>query len=157
MIPNAGYDNSLAEADRAADRAITAMTVAAAGCAVIPIHVNWVAFCTTLGGGVVYIGHCYGVRASREEGWKLIVRFFIAAGFGFMALTFGAKFITAVMKSTGFPYPVGVLLDAVFSAAIAYAVGQSAKAYFRGERRKLELGRIFREAFEQQKLVPVPA
>ena len=60
-------------------------------------------------------------------------------------------------ESTGFGYAVGAALDAATSAAFAWAIGSTAKAYFRNEylgKSKLtkeELGEIFRKAFRDQK------
>lgn len=55
------------------------------------------------------------------------------------------------------PYGVGVAIDAATSAAFAWAIGATAKEYFQREylgKSKLskdELGKIFREAFKEQK------
>lgn len=151
----APFDRSLDEADKAADRVITLMTVSATGCSILPEPGSSIALSTMLGAGVVWIGKCYGVNLTGEDGWKLIIRFFMAAGFGYMARAVGLKLISAILKITGVPYIIGVVLDAAVSAAIAYAIGCSAKAYFRGECRKAELGRVLRQAFEEQKLHPV--
>ena len=61
------------------------------------------------------------------------------------------------MESTGLGYGVGVAIDATTSAAFAWAIGATAKEYFQREylgKSKLskdELGKIFREAFKEQK------
>ena len=74
------------EQDKNADIAIKAMIAATVGAAMIPAHVNWAFMATILGGGVVSIGLCYGVQLTKEEGWKLVQQFFVAAGTLFVAL-----------------------------------------------------------------------
>jgi hypothetical protein len=135
------------EQDKNADTAIKAMITAAVGGAVIPAHVNWAFMAAVLGGGVVSIGLCYGVQLTKEEGWKLVQQFFVAAGTWFVALNFGSKFITMILQTTGVGYGIGYALDAAVSAAASYAIGQAAKEYFKGQRDMGKIGKIFRESF----------
>lgn len=137
-------------ADEKADIAINAMVSAAVVFAAAPGPVNWAAFSTALGGGVVAIGLCYGVTITRSEGWKLVKQFVLGAGFTFVALNVGSKLFAVLLSLTGFGYVVGVALDAAISSAIAYAVGESARAYFKGEHNKKELGRIFVSNFKNR-------
>ena len=81
----------------------------------------------------------------------------LSAGMWFLSMNVGSKILSMLMESTGFGYAVGAALDAATSAAFAWAIGSTAKAYFRNEylgKSKLtkeELGEIFRKAFRDQK------
>lgn len=138
------------DADRKADAVITTMIATAAGTAAAPV-VAWPVFVTAMGVGVVGIGACYGVTLDRNEAWKLIKQFFAAAGFTYMATLVGSKLLTVFLAATGIGYGGAVAIDVVTSTAIAYAVGQAAKAYFQGERRNAELGAIFRAAVQRRR------
>jgi uncharacterized protein (DUF697 family) len=140
----------MSEADDKADRVIAGMIAGAVGAAAAPV-VAWPIFVTGMGVGVVGIGACYGVSLSKDEAWKLIKQFFTAAGFSYMATLVGGKLLTIFLAATGVGYGGAVALDVVTSSAIAYAVGQSAKAYFKGERRNAELGEIFRAAVRRRR------
>lgn len=110
-----------------------------------------------MGAGAVAIGKCYDVQLTKDEGWKLVKQFVLSAGMWFLSMNVGSKILSALMQSTGVGYAVGMALDAASSAAFAWAIGSTAKAYFRNEYlgnsrlTKEELGRIFREAFKEQK------
>jgi uncharacterized protein (DUF697 family) len=135
---------NLDEADDRADDVINTMIATAIGMAVVPV-VMTPAFIAGMGVGVVAIGRCYGVQLTRDEAHKLVKEFFAAAGFSTMAVLATGKLLAAVMAATGIGYAGGVVLDAGASAAIAYAVGGTAKSYFKGERNKKVLGRQMRE------------
>ena len=137
--------------DERADQAIKAMVTAVVGTAVIPAYVNWALTASALGAGVVAIGLCYGVQLTKDEAWKLVKQFFMAAGTWFIAMNFGSKFIAMILTSTGIGYGPAVALDATISATAAYAVGASAKEYFKGERDKGKIGKVFRDTFHQSK------
>lgn len=143
--------------DNNADKAIKAMMTAVVGTALIPAHVNWTLTASAMGAGVVAIGCCYGVKMTKDDGWKLVRQFVLSAGFWFLSMNIGSKLLTALMESTGIGYGVGVALDAAASAAFAWAIGSTAKEYFRNDylgKAKLtkeELGKIFRQAFKEQK------
>lgn len=140
-----------------ADVAIKTMMAAVIGTAVIPAHVNWALTASTMGAGAVAIGKCYGVQLTKDEGWKFVKQFVLSAGMWFLSMNVGSKIFSMLMESTGFGYAVGATLDAAVSAAFAWAIGSTAKAYFRNEylgKSKLtkeELGEIFRKAFRDRK------
>ncbi len=123
------------------------MVAAVIGTALIPAHVNWALTASAMGAGVVSIGSTYGVTLDRDEAWKLVKEFFKAAGFWFLGMQISSKILAALIESTGLGYGGGVALDAAVSAGLAYAIGSCAKAYFKGERNKEELGKKFRTAF----------
>lgn len=133
--------------DKEADAAIRYMVAAVIGTALAPAHINWALTASAMGAGVVAIGSSYGVTLDRDEAWKLVREFFKAAGFWFLGMQVGSKILAAIMESTGIGYGGGVALDAAVSAGLAYSIGACAKAYFKGERNKEELGRKFRIAF----------
>ena len=110
-----------------------------------------------MGAGAVAIGKCYGVQLTKDEGWKFVKQFILSAGMWFLSMNVGSKILSMLVESTGFGYAVGAALDAATSAAFAWAIGSTVKAYFRNEylgKSKLtkeELGEIFRKAFRDQK------
>jgi uncharacterized protein (DUF697 family) len=142
-----GYDDR----DRNADIAIGSMVAAVVGTAIVPAHVNWALTAGAMGTGVIAIGLCYGVELTKDEAWKLIQQFFAAAGGWFLAMNVGSKFMAAIIQSTGIGYGVAVALDATISAAAAYALGEAAKAYFKGERDMGKIGKTFRDSFTNYK------
>ena len=143
--------------DNDADVAIKTMMGTVVATAAVPAHVNWALTASAMGAGAVAIGKCYDVQLPKDEGWKLVKQFVLSAGMWFLSMNVGSKILSALMQSTGVGYAVGMALDAASSAAFAWAIGSTAKAYFRNEYlgksrlTKEELGRIFREAFKEQK------
>lgn len=143
--------------DNDADVAIKSMMTAVVAAAAVPAHVNWALTASAMGTGAVAIGKCYDVQLTKDEGWKLVRQFVLSAGMWFLSMNVGSKMLSALMQSTGIGYAVGMALDAASSAAFAWAIGSTAKAYFRNEylgKSKLtkeELGEIFRKAFKEQK------
>lgn len=148
---------SLYVCDNDADVAIKTMMGTVVATAAVPAHVNWALTASAMGVGAVAIGKCYDVQLTKDEGWKLVKQFVLSAGMWFLSMNVGSKILSALMQSTGVGYAVGMALDAASSAAFAWAIGSTAKAYFRNEYlgksrlTKEELGRIFREAFKEQK------
>lgn len=148
---------SLYVCDNDADVAIKTMMGTVVATAAVPAHVNWALTASAMGAGAVAIGKCYDVQLTKDEGWKLVKQFVLSAGVWFLSMNVGSKILSALMQSTGVGYAVGMALDAASSAAFAWAIGSTAKAYFRNEYlgksrlTKEELGRIFREAFKEQK------
>jgi uncharacterized protein (DUF697 family) len=147
----------ISELDHKADTAIKTMMATIGGFVLIPAHVNWALISGAMGTGVVAIGMIYGVKLNKDEAWKLVKQFVLAAGFMFAALNIGSKFFSVIAESTGIGYAGGVALDAAINIPFAYAVGHTAKEYFRKEYmsgKKLsqkELGEIFRNAFKERK------
>ena len=141
---------NIREADGHADTIISAMIVTVIGAAVIPAHVNWAITASAMGVGVVGIGLCYGVQLTQDEAWMLTKQFIKAAGFWFTAMAVGTKLMSALLETTGIGYAPAVVLDAAFSVAIANAVGETAKTYFKGTRDQKELGKTFRQSFNRK-------
>lgn len=132
------------EQDAKADAVIASMVAAGVGGAVIPVVLT-LPYIAALCAGVVAIGRCYGTELTKDEAWKLVRQLILAAGFTTMAVLTSSKLIAAILASTGVGYLGGVAMDAVSSAAIAYAVGGAAKSYFKGERNNQILGRQVRD------------
>ena len=142
--------------DKDADDAIKIMMTAVVGTAVVPAAVNWGITATAMGAGCVGIGKAYGVSLSKDNGEKLVIQFLKGAGLWFLAMQVGSKVLTAILQFTGLGYGAGVALDAATSAAFAWAIGKTAKSYFRaqyqgGKLSKEELGEVFRKAFKEKK------
>ena len=152
-MTTATMNNVQSQQDTNADKAITTMIAAMTGAAVIPAHVNWALAATAMGSGVVAIGLAYGVKLTKDEGWKLVKQFILGAGLTFVGLAVGSKIIAMLLSSTGIGHLGAVALDATVSAAIGYAVGETAKEYFRrnGNVSKAELRRIFRNTYNSKK------
>jgi uncharacterized protein (DUF697 family) len=136
--------------DEDADLVILTMIEGCAAAAVAPVAVDWAIAAGALGAGVVGIGCCYGVKITKEEAWKLIKQFIKGAGLAWSGFAFGSKIFTVIMKFTGFGYLGGMALDAVMSSAIAYAVGGCAKSYFKGDHDTKNLGKQFRDMFNEK-------
>lgn len=147
----------ISQRDSNADVAIKTMMATIAGFVLVPAHVNWALIAGAMGAGVMAIGLIYDVKLNKDEAWKLIKQFIYAAGFMFAALNIGSKFFAAIAESTGIGYAGGVALDAAINIPLAYAVGCTAKAYFRKDYMtgtklsKQELGELFRNAFKKKK------
>ncbi len=140
-----------ADQDKRADAAIAAMVTAAMGGAVVPVVVSWPVAMAAMGSGVVAIGLCYGVKLTKDEAWRLVIMFIKAAGLTFCGLTVASQLLSAVLVSTGLGYGAAIALDAATCGSIAYAVGGTAKAYFKGERDKAKLGRMMRRLEKTKK------
>ncbi len=143
--------------DEKADKAIKSMVVAVVGTAAVPAHVNWALTATAMGAGVIAIGVCYDVKLTKDEAWKLVKQFFLAAGSWFIAMNIGSKIFAMILSSTGIGHFGAMALDGAISGAAAYAIGACAKEYFRRDYlgksapTKKELGDLFREAFKKKK------
>lgn len=147
---------SIEQCDDEADKKITYMIAGMVGCAVVPAAINWTILMTAMGAGVISIGNCYGFSITKEGGADLVKQFFLSAGTTWLMLNVGSKIFTAIIQMTGLGYVGGAAVDAIISAAQAYAVGGCAKAYFRKKYQgksisKEELGKIFKEKFQEYK------
>lgn len=148
---------SVEQCDQRADKAIKAMVASMVGMAAIPALVNWALVATAMASGVVAIGLCYDVKLTKDEAWKLVKQFFIAAGLTFMMVQGGTKIVAMILSSTGIGHFGAMAIDCTVSGAQGYAIGMGAREYFRrdslGQAKptKEELGRIIREAFKSKK------
>lgn len=147
---------SITECDKEADNRIALMITGMIGGAVVPAAINWTVAMAAMGAGVVSIGKCYGFSLTEEGGSDLVKQFFLSAGTTWLMLNVGAKIFSAIAQFTGIGYVAGAALDAVISAAQAYAIGGCAKAYFRKKYQgqnisKDQLGEIFRDKFKEYK------
>lgn len=147
--PPEGTDQK--DADAKADAVIATMVSTVIGAAVIPAYINWSITATIMGAGVVAIGRCYGIELTKDEGWHLVKDFILGAGLWFAGLVLGSRIISMLLTSTGVGYAGAVAMDAAVSAALACAIGESAKMYFKGERDKGKLGKTFRSKFRSAK------
>jgi uncharacterized protein (DUF697 family) len=139
--------NSLS-ADQRADKIIRQSMLQIAATALVPAHFNWMIMNALSIVEILRIARVYGASLDREQAGKLLTQLFAAAGTWFVVAQVGSKFLPAAVETTGFGYVGGVTLDLVVSAAQAYALGVTTKAYFRGEPSE-ELGKIMRSAFKQ--------
>jgi uncharacterized protein (DUF697 family) len=126
--------------DQKADAIITSMSAGTAALAAMPPVVDMAVFAAAIGGSVVGIAACYDVTISKGDARKLIMDFIKYGGIAFT----GGKILSGVLKYTGVAYAAGGLIDAALYTTIAYAIGVTAKAYYRDEiRDPEELKRIF--------------
>ena len=121
----------LSAADKKADRAVNIMMTTVAGTALWPAHVNWALTAGAMATGCVAIGRAYGFHLDKEDGWALCKQFILGAGFWFVSMNIGTKFLAALAESTCIGYLGGAALDIGISCASAWAIGGCAKAYFR--------------------------
>lgn len=147
---------SIEQCDDEADKKIAYMIAGMVGFAVVPAAINWTILMTAMGTGVISIGNCYGFSITKEGGADLVKQFFLSAGTTWLMLNVGSKIFTAIIQMTGLGYVGGAAVDAIISAAQAYAIGGCAKAYFRKKYQgksisKEELGKIFKEKFQEYK------
>lgn len=147
---------SIEQCDDEADKRIAYMIAGMVGSAVVPAAINWTILMTAMGAGVVSIGKCYGFSISKDGGADLLKQFFLSAGTTWLMLNVGSKICLSIIQMTGVGYVGAAAVDAVISAAQAYAVGGCAKAYFRKKYQgksisKEELGKIFKEKFQEYK------
>jgi uncharacterized protein (DUF697 family) len=151
------HGEQIRELDEKADNAITAMVSAVIGTALVPAHVNWALTGSAMGAGVIAIAACYKQHLSKDEAWKLVKDFFLAAGAWFVAMELGTKIFSAILSTTGIGHVAAVGLDGAISGVAAYAIGRVAKEYFRrgylGDSRptKQEIKTMFRDAFAKKK------
>lgn len=147
---------SLEQCDYEADEKIQYMIAGMIGGACVPAAINWTIVIAAMGAGVVSIGKCYDFSITEEGGADLVKQFFLSAGTTWLMLNVGAKICTAIIQMTGVGYVGAAAVDAVISAAQAYAVGGCAKAYFRKKYQgrnisRDELGEIFKKKFKEYK------
>ena len=149
--PRTTNPNDLMATEKQADAIIfqTILQVAAAGA--IPMFVNWAVSAGLMGIGIVRIGRVYGDTLTKQEAIKLILHFLRAAGIGYASIFVFVQIFTGVAQTTVIGYPVAAAIEASVMAGLMYALGITAKAYFRGERRKDELGKILRAAHREGK------
>lgn len=127
--------------DEKANVIIASMMLGTAAIAVIPPVVDIAVFAAAVGGSVVAIGSCYGYSLSKDEGTKLVLSFITYGGIAFV----GGKFISGILKATGLGYAAGGVIDAALYSAMSYAIGATAKAYFKGERDPKKLKEILKK------------
>lgn len=126
-------------ADEKADKIILGMIAGTAALATMPPVLDVALYAAAVGGSVIAIGACYGIRISKGEATRLVMEFLSFAGFAFG----GGKLISGILKATGLGYAAGGAIDAILYSTMSYAVGVTAKTYFKGERNPENLKRVF--------------
>lgn len=124
-------EEALLDMDRKADTRILAMTGAGVGVGFAPVMLDVAVLMGTMGTGVVSIGACYGMGLTKEDAAELIKQFFKAAGMTFSMIFIGQKFTASLLKSNPVTYVPTMIADAVMCGTVAFAVGSTAKKYFR--------------------------
>ena len=133
--------------DLKANAIITSMSAGTAAIAAMPPVVDMAAFAAAIGGSVVGIAACYDVSITKGDAVKLIVDFIKYGGIAFT----GGKIISGVLKYTGLGYAAGGLIDAALYTTMAYAIGETARVYYRDNIRDPdELKKIFKGAKKSQ-------
>lgn len=153
------FEDALEKASNKSDKADAVIWVAVlanAGLGVVPFGINvwtFVAISTLM---ITFIGGIYDYHLSKEDAGKLIKQIFSAAGWTFMALTFGLKVFTEVLKGAGVitlggTTVAGMALDAVLAGAVTYALGYTAKDYFAKDKglSKEQLQRLFKAKLQE--------
>ncbi len=129
--------------DEKANGIITAMSAGTAAIAAMPPVVDVAVFAAAIGGSVVGIATCYGKSISKGNATDLVMQFMKYGGIAFT----GGKLISGVLKATGAAYAAGGLIDAALYTTMSYAIGVTAKAYFKDNiRDPSELKKIYKNA-----------
>ena len=129
-------------ADEKADGIIAGMTGGTLLAAAAPPVIDHAIFAAAVGGSVIAIATCYGVKISKEEAAKLVMEFVSYAGFAYA----GGSLIVSLSKATGLAYAPATALEAGLFSAMSFAIGVTAKHYFKGERDPEKLKRILQAA-----------
>jgi uncharacterized protein (DUF697 family) len=149
LKPNAAIVRE--SADSRADRIIVEMMISVAAASTL----------TTAGGswlqtgivavGIVRIARVYGVSLTRQEAGKFAVEALTMYGFYGIVGVLGGKALATAIEVTGVGLVGGMALDAGLTAAVAFALGQVAKAYFGRQVSKGDFKRIMRSSLRQGK------
>lgn len=124
-------EKQLKDMDDGADGALILMTEGAVVIGFLPVMVDIGVLMTAMGAGVVSIGKCYGCALTKGDAGELIKQFFKAAGMTFSFIFAGQKIVASLLKSNPATYLPTMIADATMCGATAYAVGSTAKKYFR--------------------------
>ena len=125
------YNEKIAEGDKHADKIIKVLSAEVLIASTAPVVVSWAALVPSISAAIISIGQAYGVKWTRDEAWHFIRQCFLGGGFWCAAVLFGYKFCVALLQTTGIGYLAAYGLDASLNTAAAYAIGHSAKLYFR--------------------------
>ena len=107
------------------------LTLAIGAISAAPVVVNWTAAVPLIVVCVCDIGKTYGFTISKDEAVHFIRQCFAGAGLLFVATNLAFKLAAGLLEATGIGYAWGFALDASITTAAAYAIGSSAKLYFR--------------------------
>jgi uncharacterized protein (DUF697 family) len=113
--------------DENADAIIAAMTAGTTAIAIMPPLVDLAAFAAAIAGSVVAIAGCYDISITKGDAVELIM---VCIGFGGTAFT-GGKLISGFLKFTGLGYAFGGFIDAALYSTMSFAIGVTAKRYYR--------------------------
>ncbi len=80
--------------------------------------------------GVIRIARLYGVSLTRSEAGEFLKEALLAGGAYIAASVVGWKVLTTAVQWTGVGYFGTAAFDSAFTAAVAWALGTTAKAYF---------------------------
>lgn len=117
--------------DRRADIAIKTMTTASIGVGFAPVFIDITALMAGIGVGVVAIGKCYAFELTKEEAGELVIQFFKTAGLIYTMIAAGQKLAASFLKSNPLTYLPTMISDAAMCGAVAFAIGNTSKHYFR--------------------------
>lgn len=117
--------------DSKAEKHVRNLTIAVGAASAAPVLVNWTAVVPLIAVCICNIGKIYGFEVTKTGAVHFIKLCLSGAGMIFMATNLAFKFAAAFLQSTGVGYGWGLALDASITTAAAYAIGASAKLYFR--------------------------
>ena len=100
----------------------------------------------------------YGQHMTKEGAEHLIKQMFLSVGSTFIMLNLGMKFFAEVLKGAGVitmggATVAGMALDAGLAGAVTFAIGYTAKEYFKKNKQmsKEEMSQKFKDFFKEGK------
>src|SRR5260221_290352 len=153
MLRHVGGSGSLVRdvkggADQRADRIIQEMAAECALAAWVPELSSFIQSGVVVV-GVIRIARLYGVSLTRSEAGEFLKEALLAGGAYTAASVVGWKALITAVQWTGVGYFGTAAFDSAFTAAVAWALGTTAKAYFGHELGKGDLKRVVRSSFRQ--------
>lgn len=146
------------ERDEKADAIIWVAVLINSGLGVVPLGINVWTFVGVASVMVVWLGGVYDCHVTNDGAAKIIRQLFTSAGLMFVMFTFGMKFFAEVLKGAGVitmggTTLAGMALDAVLSGAVTYALGFTAKEYFKRNQKmtQSEMHDMFHAKFAEGK------
>lgn len=144
--------------EQKANAAIWAAVVLNAGLGVVPLGINIWTFMGVTAILITALATIYGHHMTKEGAAHLIKQIFLSVGTTFIMLTLGMKFFAEVLKGAGIitmggATVAGMALDAGLAGAVTFALGYTAKEYFKKNKQmsKEEMSQQFKKFFKEGK------
>jgi uncharacterized protein (DUF697 family) len=144
--------------EQKANAAIWATVALSAGMGVVPFGINIWGFMGVNAVLIMILGSIYGHHMTKEGAGHLIKQIFLSVGATYIMMLLGLKFGLEVLKVNGIVTfgtltAGGMALDAGLAGVISFALGYTAKEYFKKNRQmsKEEMKRKFKSFLKEGK------